>query len=55
MKMTRYLIATILLVFSGHAFALFMPYDIEEITDTATSTDGGCGHNYEYDLELIKL
>ena len=42
MKLTRYLIAALLMLTSSQAMALFMPYDIQDMTDTSTS-DVGCG------------
>ena len=49
MKLIRYMIAVILLMTSGQAMALFMPYDISDITDTSTS-EGGCGHSNDDNL-----
>jgi hypothetical protein len=43
MDLTRLLIAGILLVCSGQALALFMPEEFTISTDTATTTNDGCG------------
>ncbi|MBT8130528.1 MAG: hypothetical protein KJP10_11085 [Gammaproteobacteria bacterium] len=43
MKLNRYLLAALLLTFSGQSLALFMPDDFKINTDTSVVDDGGCG------------
>lgn len=43
MKLNRYLLAALLLTFSGQSLALFMPEGFKINTDTSVVDDGGCG------------
>lgn len=43
MAITRCLLATILLVYSGQSPALFMPDGFSVNTDNTSESDGGCG------------
>lgn len=43
MKPNRYLLAVLLLTFSGQSLALFMPEGFKINTDTSVVEDGGCG------------
>jgi hypothetical protein len=43
MDFTKYLLATLLLVFSGQSTALFMPDGFSISTDIKVESDSGCG------------
>ena len=47
MDLQRVLIASLLLVFSGQAMALFMPEEFSISTDTTVVSDGGCGFSVD--------
>ena len=45
MDLSRLLIASVLLAFSGQSLALFMPEEFTISTDTTATADSGCGAN----------